>query len=256
MSGLVYLKSADELDVMHQANCIVHNVINYVGEHIKPGVSTLYLDDLAEENIRKSGAKNTLKGYKGFPGSICISVNDEVVHGVPSEDNIIKDGDIVTLDLAVHYKGFAGDSAKTFVVGDISQKTLQLIKQTKKALYAGINEMHPGNHLHDIGKAVSAVAKENGYGLLENFCGHGIGKDMHEGPHVFNYINRMEPNILLREGMVFAIEPMFTLGSKDVKLLDDDWTVVTDDKSISCHWELSTAITKEGPRVLGIGWDN
>jgi len=250
--GLTYLKSTKEIELMHEANSIVHDVLNHVGEHLKPGMTTAHLDLLAEERLKSHGAKSAFKNYRGFPKVLCVSVNEEVVHGIPRDDKIIQNGDIVSLDFGVYHKGYAGDSAKTFVVGDApSSHVSNLVQHTRDSLVAGINAMHVGNRLHDIGAAIDAVAKQHGYGNLVNFCGHGIGKRMHEDPHVFNWVNIQEPNIRLREGMVFALEPMFTLGTSDVDILSDGWTVVTKDKSMAVHWELSIAVTKDGPRVLG-----
>lgn len=250
--GLIYLKSTKEIEIMHESNCIVHDVLNYVGEHLKPGVSTSYLDSLAEERLNSHGARSAFKNYKGFPKVLCVSVNEEVVHGIPRDDKIIQDGDIVSLDFGVYHKGYAGDSAKTFVAGSSpSLEISNLIKHTHDGLVAGINAMQAGNRLYDIGSAIESVAKKYGYGNLLGFCGHGIGKKMHENPHVFNWVCTNEPNIRLREGMVFALEPMFTLGTSDVNILEDGWTVVTKDKSMAVHWELSIAITKDGPCVLG-----
>lgn len=250
-SGIISLKSNKEIDIMHDANCIVHEVLNIVGDEITPGVSTGDIDRIAEEYLRKSEATSAFKNYRGFPKVICISVNEEVVHGIPDDNRIIEDGDVVSVDFGVYYKGYAGDSAKTFIVGETSDEIGLLSKNTRESLFAGIDQMYPGNYLYDINKAIAKVAEDGGYGNLKNFCGHGIGKSMHEAPHVFNWINTSEQNILLREGMVFALEPMFTLGSGDVTTLDDNWTIVTSDKSIAAHWELSIAITKGGPRVLG-----
>lgn len=250
--GLTYLKSEKEIDIMHESNCIVHDVLNYVGEHLKPGISTSSLDSLAEERLKCHDAKSAFKGYKGFPKVICISVNEEVVHGIPRDDKIVQDGDIVSLDFGVYHKGFAGDSAKTFVVGDApSLEANQLVKHTREGLLAGIDTMRVGNRLRDISAAISSIAEKYKYGNLLNFCGHGIGKKMHEDPHVFNWVHPEEPNIRLREGMVFALEPMFTLGTSDAEILQDGWTVVTKDNKLAVHWELSVAITKDGPRVLG-----
>lgn len=256
MGGLIYLKSKKQIDKMHETNCIVHSIINHVGLSIKPGMTTADLDKLAADKIKEHDVKSAVLGYKGYPASVCISINEEVVHGIPSPDKIINEGDIVTVDFAIYNKGLAGDSARTFFIGEVSEETKHLVNETKHALYYGISKMVEGNKLHDIGKAVQFVANKNGFGYLRQFCGHGIGSRMHEDPHVFNWVNSAEPNITLREGMVFAIEPMFTLGSDRVKILDDGWTVVTEDGKNSCHWELSVAVGKEKPRILGLGWDD
>lgn len=249
---MIFLKTPEEIEIMNEANKIVHTVLNLVGDNIKPGISTDDLNSLAQSKL--NSYKNTTSaflGYRGFPKVICISVNEEIVHGIPG-DRIIQEGDIVSVDFGVYHKGYAGDSAKTFIIGDVSQEVSDLVSNTLDSLYIGIEQMQVGNRLHDIGKAIDVVARKNKYGNVRGYCGHGIGINMHEEPHVFNYINLEEPNIRLREGMVFALEPMFLLGSDDTETLEDDWTVVTKDRKLSAHWELSIAITGSGPRILGV----
>lgn len=250
---MIYLKSPREIDVMHKSNVIVHKCLDRAEAEIRPGVTTRQLNDAIDNELSKyPGATPAFLGYQGYPAVSCISVNEEIVHGIPG-DRVVKDGDIVSIDFGVYYNGYAGDSARTFLVGDVSDDAKKLSEQTRRGLFAGIEQMVPGNRLYDISKAISAIAKENFYGNIKNFCGHGIGKSMHESPSVFNYIEPKEPNVRLRAGMVFALEPMFTLGSSVGVVLNDNWTVVTSDKSLACHWELSVAITDDGPRILGNG---
>lgn len=248
---MIFLKDTSEIDIMDEANAIVHRCLDRAEAEVCSGITTKELNAHIEDELSKCpGATSAFLGYHGFPAVSCISVNEVVVHGIPG-DRVIKEGDLVSVDFGVYYKGYAGDSARTFLVGSVSDELKKLSDQTKRGLLAGIDQLYPGNRLHDIGKAISAIAKENGYGNVKNFCGHGIGKAMHESPSVFNYIEPREPNVRLRSGMVLALEPMFTLGSSDGVIQSDKWTVVTSDNSHSSHWELSIAITDDGPRVLG-----
>lgn len=248
---MIFLKTPEQIEIMNKANTIVHSVLDEAEANIEAGMTTQQLNDIMEAKLGEfEGATSAFKGYKGFPAVACISTNEEVVHGIPGK-RVISSGDIVSVDFGVYYKGFAGDSARTFVVGEIDEETQQLVKNTRMGLLKGIEQMVPGNRLHDIGRAIEAVAKEHNYGNVKGFCGHGIGAKMHEQPHVFNYVEPKEPNVRLRAGMVLALEPMFNLGTSDVKILEDGWTVVTTDKAYSCHWEVSVAITNRGPRILG-----
>lgn len=249
---MIFLKSEEQIDIMDHANRIVHDVLGYAELIITSGMTTGELDALLEERMSKAPeAKSAFRGYRGYKHVSCISINEEIVHGVPGS-RVIKDGDIVSVDFGVYYKGLAGDAARTFIVGPVDDKTRKLVEETRRGLLAGIEQMRVGNRLHDIAKAIDEVAKANGFGNTRGYCGHGIGKRMHEDPHVFNYIEPAEPNVRLKEGMVFALEPMFSLGSSESTTLEDKWTVITKDKSLACHWELSVAITKNGPRILGL----
>lgn len=256
---LIHLKTDKEFEIMHDANKIVHDMLSLAGSMVRPGVTTKEIDTAIENSLSViKDAKSAFKGYKGpagappFPAVACISVNEEVVHGIPG-DRALQDGDIVTVDFGVYYKGFAGDSARTFAVGNVSDKKLKLIADTKHALSEATKCLVPGGFLYDIANTVSEVAHKNNYGNLKGFSGHGIGKKMHEKPPVFNYIDDNYTNVRLRPGMALALEPMFTLGSSEAVLLDDKWTVITKDRSVSCHYEVSVAITKNGPKVLGHG---
>lgn len=249
---MIFLKTPEQIEKMDKANRVVHSVLDAVEKAIKPGISTDELDLIAKDTLfSHDGATSAFKGYHGFPKYICISVNEEIVHGIPG-DRVIQDGDIVSIDFGAHYLGFTGDAARTIIVGEVDKQVSDLVVNTKKSLFAGINQMFPGRRLHDIGAAIDAIAKKHKYGNVRGYCGHGIGINMHESPHVFNYVNNNEPNVRLRPGMVFALEPMFLLGSDDVETLEDNWTVVTKDRRLAVHWELSVAITEGGPRMLGV----
>lgn len=236
---------------MDEANKIVHSVLDHAEKNIKSGMTTRELNSLLEQKLSEfPEAKSAFKGYKGYPDVSCISVNEQVVHGIPG-DRIILDGDIVSVDFGVYYKGMAGDAARTFIVGSVSEEIRKLVADTRLGLFEGIDKMRVGNTLHDVSRAIDAVAKANGYGNVKGFCGHGIGERMHEAPNVFNYVEPWQDDVRLRTGMVFALEPMFNLGTSDTIILEDNWTVITKDGRPSCHWELSVAITDDGPKILG-----
>lgn len=234
---------------MRRAGAIVAEVLFFLEEHIRPGISTEDLDKMAAELIRKRGAKPTFIGYQGYPKTLCTSLNEEVVHGIPSSSRILKNGDIVGVDCGVTYQGFVGDHAKTFCVGEVSQANKDLVHATAQALEAGLGQLSVGNRVGDIGAAVQAVADANGYGVVKDFVGHGVGRKMHEEPQVPNF-GKKETGPRLKAGMVLAIEPMFNLGTGDVKVLADGWTVVTKDKKSSAHFEHTAALTDSGCVVL------
>lgn len=255
---MIPLKTKEQILIMYEANKIVHHVLDLVATHLDHGGNTKVLNDIAETAIAiYDGAAPAFKGYRGFPASICVSINDEIVHGIPSDKRIMQNGDVVSLDFGATYKGFVGDAARTYIVGEYtgavyaSDKVRKLNEDTRLALKAGIKEMVIGNRLHDISAAISEVARDNGYGNIKEFCGHGVGIKLHEEPRVLNYVESRNPNPRLQAGMVLAIEPMFTLGTSNVRILEDGWTVITADKSIAAHWEVSVAITEDGPMVLG-----
>lgn len=251
---MISLKTKQEIDIMDEANQIVHDVLNQLIPHISSGINTRELDKIAEDLLQWSShlasAIPAFKGYMGYPSSLCISINEEIVHGIPG-DRIIQNGDIISVDFGVIHKGFVGDAAKTIIVGNTTEEVTNLSQRCKEALLLGIDQMRVGRRLHHIGEAISAVAKKYNYGNIKSFCGHGIGKKMHEDPPVFNYIKLTEPSVRLREGMVLALEPMFTLGTSDTEVLKDGWTAVTKDRSMAAHWEVSVAITDGDPRILG-----
>jgi len=248
---MIIIKSKQEIELMRKADRIVANTFIYLHEYIKPGISTKKIDELAESFIRKNGAVPNFKGYYGYPATICISINEEIVHGIPSKKRIIKDGDIVSLDLGCLYKGYHGDAAVTIPVGNVSSDVMQFIKDTKNSLLAGIEAARVGNRLGDISHAVQVYAESRGYGVIRDFVGHGIGRDLHEDPEIPNF---GKPGIgpRLREGMTIAIEPMLSMGDYHTITLQDGWTAVTADHSIACHFEHSLAITKNGPDILSL----
>ena len=254
---MIPLKTKEQIAIMHEANQIVHHALDLVAAHLNDGGDTKTLNDIAENITAVHGAVPAFKGYHGFPASLCVSINQEVVHGIPSENRLMHFGDVVSIDYGVIHKGFVGDATRTYIVGEdtgavyASDKVRKLNEDTRLALKAGIAQMKIGNRLNDISASIDAIARANGYGNIKTFCGHGVGQKMHEEPKVLNYIDPNMHNIRLQEGMVLAIEPMFTLGTSNVIILSDGWTVVTTDKSIACHWEVSVAITADGPFVLG-----
>ena len=240
---------------MRHAGTILADVLSALEGELRPGVSTAELDAIAERMIRGAGAIPSCLGYGGsrgtipFPASICVSINDEVVHGIPSGRRRIADGDVVSLDIGCIWQGWHADTARTFAIGALPERLTRLVDATRQGMEAGIAAAVPGNRLGDIGAAVEAVAREHGYGVVRHLVGHGIGTAMHEDPQVPNY-GRPGTGMRIEAGMCFAIEPMFNLGGDDVALLDDGWTVVTADGSISAHFEDTIAVTQSGPEVL------
>ena len=248
---MISLKSPKEIDIMRRANQIVAEARELLKEMVKPGVSTYDLDRKADEYYKTKGAKSAFKGYKGFPASICISINEEVVHGIPSKKRLLKEGDIVGLDMGTIFEGYFGDSAVTLPVGPVSELAVRLMKVTEESLHKGIKEARPGARLYDIGAAVQEHAESAGFSVVRDFVGHGIGQQLHEEPQVPNYGQRGR-GMVLQAGMVLAIEPMINEGSADVKILDDGWTAVTKDGKLSAHFEHSIAITENGPVILSV----
>lgn len=245
---MIVLKTEEEIELLSENNLLVSKTLAEVGRHIKPGVTTLSLDKIAEEFIRSHGAVPGFLGYNGFPNSLCISVNENVVHGIPSS-YILKEGDIVSVDCGTFMKGFYGDSAYTFGVGAISEEDQHLLEVTKEALYKGVAQIKTGNRTGDIGNAVQEHAEMNGYGVVRELIGHGLGRAMHEEPEVPNYGKRGR-GVLLKENMVICVEPMINAGSRYVVFERDGWTVRTKDRKKSAHFEFAVAVTKTGPRVL------
>jgi methionyl aminopeptidase len=245
---MVTRKSRAEIEKMRTAGRIVAEVLALVESELKPGVSTAYLDQIAERHIRASGAVPSFKGYLGFPASLCISIDDEVVHGIPG-DRVIRAGQIVSVDAGAIYQGYHGDAARTFAVGKPPPDVARLIESTRLAMMAGIAAAVAGNRIGDIGAAVEDVARPLGYGIVRQYVGHGIGTAMHEEPQVPNYRSPVK-GIKLEPGICLAIEPMFTLGSHEVETKPDNWTVVTRDGSLAAHFEHTIAITDRGPEIL------
>ena len=245
---MISIKSKDEIEKLRIAGEITGSTHKYLEKFIKPGISTLELDRLAEEYILSRGASPSFKGYDGFPATICASVNNEVVHGIPS-DRILKEGDIISLDIGACFEGYHGDSAWTYPVGEISDKKKFLLEHTEKSLFKGLESVHDGCHVGDIGYAVSKYASEHGLGVVRELVGHGVGTDVHEEPDVPNYGARgIGP--ILKEGMVIAVEPMLNLGTRKVYLLEDGWTVITADDKPSAHFEHTILVTKDGYEIL------
>ncbi len=245
---MIILKSRDEIAKLRRSNMILHEVLCRLKEKVAPGMTGNDLDRLAESYIRKSGAIPTFIGYMDYPKSLCVSVNDQVVHAIPS-DRPLKEGDVVSIDCGVTCDGYVGDSAITVAVGKVSPEAAALIADTEAALELGIEAARPGNRVHDIGHAIYSYAQARKRGVVREFVGHGIGRRMHEAPQIPNY-GTPGTGARLRPGMVIAIEPMFNLGGAEVRVLEDKWTVVTADGSLSAHFEHSLAITEEGPWVL------
>lgn len=245
----IKLKSPDEIEEMKEAGRLSAKVLRMAGQIVRPGISTLEIDEYVEDLIRVAGGVPAFKGYGGFPGSICASVNEQVVHGFPSSHVILQQGDIISIDTGAVLNGWVGDNARTFPVGEIDPKTQALLDSTEKALYAGIEQAVVGNHLGDIGHAVQSTVEREGFSVVREYVGHGVGHDMHEDPNVPNY-GKKGRGIRLEEGLVIAIEPMINLGTHKVHVLNNGWTVATDDGKPSAHFENTIAITADGPVIL------
>jgi methionyl aminopeptidase len=248
---MIHLKSAKEIEILRECNQIVVDILTTLKRHCCPGITTLELDRIAEDLTLKHKAKAAFKGYKGFPATLCTSVNHQVVHGIPSKQ-ALQEGDIVSVDYGVLHRGFYGDAALTLPVGHISPETERLLQTTQESLMLGIEKAIPGNHLGDISAAIQAHAEGRGYSLVKEFSGHGIGRSLHEEPAVLNYVANGR-GILLKPGLVLAIEPMVSQGTDKVRVLTDQWTVVTQDGKPSAHFEHSIAITEDGPEILSLG---
>lgn len=247
---MIHLKTDEEIELLRENNILVSETLAEVGRHIRPGVSTKELDKIAEDFIRAHGAVPACLGYEGFPATLCISVNEVVVHGIPSDKVVLKEGDIVSVDTCTFMKGFVGDSAYTFTVGEVSEEVRRFLEVTKEALYKGTEQAKAGNRVGDISAAVQEYAESFGYGVVRELEGHGLGRKMHEAPGVPNYGARGR-GPLLKEGMVICIEPMITMGKKAVVFDEEDgWTVRTRDRKPAAHYEFAVAIRKDGPDVL------
>jgi methionyl aminopeptidase len=250
---MIMLKTPAEIAVMRKASLIVAEILEELVAAVRPGVTTGELDELAEELTYKKGAKPAFKNYKPgdvvYPKSLCVAINEEIVHGIPSGRKL-KSGDIVGLDFGVVYEGFYGDSARTVPVGPVPESAQRLMRVTREALYKGIEQARAGNRISDIGRAIQEHAERHGYSVVTDFAGHGIGRRLHEDPQVPNYFRPGMPNPRLKEGMALAIEPMVNEGGPDLEILEDGWTAVTADGRLSAHFEHSIAITPEGPLIL------
>lgn len=247
----VIKKSPAEIEAMKISGCLSAAVLREVGARCVPGVSTLELDEFAEHYIRSHGGTPTFKGYGGYPGSICASINEQVVHGIPSSKVKLKSGDIISIDVGATVDGWAGDNAWTFAVGKIAPEKKKLLEVTEKCMWAGISAARVGNRLGDIGHAVQSVAKQAGFGVVRDYTGHGIGRAMHESPNVPNFGMR-HVGMKLEEGMVLAIEPMITMGTHKTRVMGDGWLVVTQDGKSAAHFEKTVAITADGPVLVSV----
>ncbi len=245
---MIIIKSAREIEFMRAAGEITAETLILAGEAVRPGVTTRELDAIARRHIEKRGASPSFLGYHGYPASICASINDEVVHGIP-DDRVLKEGDIVSIDLGAKYKGYHGDSSKTFAVGAISAEAKRLIEVTERSFYAGMNAFEAGKRLWVISEAVQKAAESAGFSVVRELVGHGIGQEMHEDPNVPNFVSFMK-GPRLEVGMVLAIEPMINYGAKETKTLANGWTVCTRDGSLSAHYEHTVALTENGPEIL------
>ena len=244
----IHRKSKFEVNLMKQAGNVVALVHAAMKDAVKEGVTTKELDELAYKIIKSNKADPTFLGYHGFPGTICTSVNEQVVHGIPSNDVILKDGDIISIDVGATLKGFVGDSAWTYPVGKISEEKAMLLKATEESLFAGLEYMKSNERLETVAGAIEDVAKKYKLGIVRQYGGHGVGREMHEDPFVFNY--RTNNPLILQRGMTIAIEPMLNLGCDEVDILEDEWTVVTRDKKASAHFEHTVNVTDDGAEIL------
>ncbi|MBD2461015.1 type I methionyl aminopeptidase [Oscillatoria sp. FACHB-1407] len=244
------IKSPQEIEIMRQSARIVATVLKEISEMVQPGMTTADLDDYAEKRIREMGATPSFKGYHGFPASICASINNEVVHGIPNRKKVICRGDVLKVDTGAFYNGFHGDSCITIAVGEVTPAAAKLIQVAEEALYKGIEQVKAGNHLLDIAGAIQDHVEANGFKVVEDFTGHGVGRNLHEEPSVFNYRTHEMPNVKLKAGMTLAIEPILNVGSKFTRTLADRWTVVTVDRSLSAQFEHTVLVTDKGYEIL------
>lgn len=248
MRLLISIKSEREINLMKKAGHLNYLTHEEIKKHLRPGITTKQIDKIAHDFIVKNGGIPSCLGYDGFPGSICISINDEIVHGIP-KNRKIKNGDIVSIDFTVRLNGYESDAARTYIIGEVDERTRNLVENTERALYEGIKKVKPGARVGDISNAIETYAHAHGLSVVEELVGHGIGTDMHEEPDVPNFGEKGR-GVLLKEGMVLAIEPMLNQGGKEVCMLEDDWTIVTEDESPSAHFEHTVAVTKDGYEIL------
>lgn len=246
---MIYLKTDEEIELMRIANRLVGMTLGELAKHVKPGVTTLQLDKIAETFIRDHGAIPTFLGYGGFPNSLCTSINEHVVHGIPSDKQVLKEGDVVSIDCGTFINGYCGDSAYTFCVGEVKPEVMRLLKTTKEALYVGISNAVDGKRLGDVSSSIQKYCESNGYSVVRELVGHGIGKKMHEAPEVPNY-GKQGYGVLLRKGMCIAIEPMINMGKRHVIFEKDGWTVRTKDRQVSAHFEHTVAIGEGKADIL------
>lgn len=248
---MIVLKTARELKIMKEACRIAAGALQIAGNAVEPGITTAEIDRLAEEYILSQGGTPNFKNYEGYPATACISINNEVIHGIPSSKRVVKSGDIVSIDLGAKFEGYHGDNAATFACGDISSEAKRLMDTTRESLYEGIKAACAGSRIGDIGHAVQSYVEERGYSVVRQFVGHGIGTALHESPEVPNFGTKGR-GIRLLPGMTLAIEPMINLGKSEVKVLPDGWTVLTKDGSLSAHFEHTVVITADGPKIMTV----
>jgi methionyl aminopeptidase len=246
----IEIKSQREIAIMRQAGKIVATVLKEISELVQPGMTTADLDVYAEKRIREMGAVPSLKGYRGFRATLCTSINHEAVHGIPSHKKVIQSGDVLKVDTCAYYQGFHGDSCITIAVGEVSLEAAKLIRVTEEALYKGIEQVKAGNYLMDIAGAVQDHVEANGFSIVEDLTGHGVGRTLHEEPSVFHFRTRQMPNVKLRSGMTLTVEPIVSVGSKDTSLLPDRWTMVTVDNSLAAQFEHTVVVTEDGCEIL------
>ncbi len=246
---MIITKSPREIALMREAGRVVAKVFNEVGEHLLPGMSTKQIADLAEKVIRREGAIPTFKGYGGFKGAICVSVNEVLIHGIPNKHKIIKEGDIVSLDVGATLHGYVGDACRTYCIGKVSPEAKRLVEVTEESFFEAMKVIKPGNRVGDISNAIQTYCEERGYSLTDKYTGHGVGTHLHEDPYIPN-VGSKGTGPLLREGMVIAIEPMVNMGKADTVTLSDGWTVVTKDGKLSSHYENTIVVTKDGYEIL------
>ena len=248
---MVTVKTAQEIELMRKANLIVRDTLNLLEEKIKPGMKTRQLDKIAHDYITKCNAVPSFLGYEGYPASICVSIDEEVVHGIPSSERYIEEGQIVSVDIGSIYKGYNGDAARTFMIGNVSEEKRRLVEVTKQSFFEGVRILKEGVRLGDLGHAIQSYAESYGFSVVRALVGHGIGTDMHEDPEVPNY-GRPGHGLRLKANMTIAVEPMINAGTFDVVMLDDGWTVVTADGKPSAHYENTIAITEDGVDILSL----
>lgn len=249
---MIKLKSPREMEIMRKAGKCVSQCHDQIQEYLEPGVTTMELDQIVERFIKERNLSSSFKNYRGFPAHVCTSINEEVVHGIPSEDRVIQDGDIVSVDIGIRFRNYHGDAARTYPVGDISEEAQHLLHTCKDVLDKVLEKVETGEQLGNLCQFIEQYSLENGYEVVRDFVGHGVGKDMHEEPQIPNYFEPGETgrNVTLREGMVLAFEPMLNVGVSGTQTLDNDWTVVTEDGELSAHFEDTIALTREGPEIF------
>jgi methionyl aminopeptidase len=250
MAGGILLKSERDLERMRAAGRVVADALYELSRRVQPGVTTHELDDFAYQFVRRRGAQPSFKGYRGYPATLCVSVNEEVVHGIPNRRRVLREGDIVGIDLGAKLRGFHADAAVTVPVGRVSEEAERLLAVTQAALWEGICRARSGGRLLEVSAAIERYVERHGFAIVRSMVGHGIGRSMHEEPQVPNYVGTGHDNPVLQEGMTLAVEPMVNAGSAEIEVLEDEWTVVTQDRRLSAHFEHTVAITARGPRIL------